>query len=87
MVLDGADGDAQPFGNVCDHRPAGMPGSCRAPNAAFYRPPKASAWVFLPHLGDRLRGMGYIALHNGSASAWRGGKSASSCMDGNPLPR
>ncbi|WP_164547053.1 MULTISPECIES: hypothetical protein [unclassified Mesorhizobium] len=85
MVLDSADGDAQPLGNVCGHswlRARFLPGL-----SVFHRSPWASLWLFLPHLGDRLRGMGYIALHNGSARAWRGGKSALNCMDGNPLPR
>lgn len=57
------------------------------PVVAFYRLPVASLWLFLPHLGDRLQGMGYIALHNGSVRAWRGGESALNCMDGNSLPR
>ncbi|AZN97593.1 hypothetical protein EJ066_10005 [Mesorhizobium sp. M9A.F.Ca.ET.002.03.1.2] len=50
-------------------------------------PAAASVQVFLPHLGDRLRRMGYIALHNESARTWRGGESALNWMDGNPLPR
>ncbi|CAH2398365.1 hypothetical protein MES5069_20069 [Mesorhizobium escarrei] len=44
-------------------------------------------WLFSPHLGDRLWGMAYIALHNGSVGAWRRGRSALNCMDGNSLPR
>ncbi|MGX9178776.1 hypothetical protein [Mesorhizobium sp. BHbdii] len=57
------------------------------PVVAFYRLPGVALWLFLPHLGDRLQGMGYIALHNGSVHAWRGGESALNCMDGNSLAR
>jgi hypothetical protein len=81
MVFDGAESDAQFCAGMLGFLPHGLSG----PFAAV---PRGAVWLFLPHLGDRLRGMGYIALHNESIRAWRrGGESALNCMDGNSLPR
>jgi hypothetical protein len=80
MVFDGAESDAPAL-----RRDARV--LAARPVVAFLPLSRGALWLFLPHLGDRLRGMGYIALHNGSVRAWRGGKSALNCMDGNPLPR
>ncbi|WP_143744525.1 hypothetical protein [Mesorhizobium prunaredense] len=80
MVFDGAESDAQPCAG-CSVLAART--VCRG-----LLPPSGGALgLFLPHLGDTLRGMGYIALHNRSVRAWRGGESALNCMDGNSLPR
>lgn len=55
MVFDGAECDAQPCAGMLGFLPHGL-------SWPLLPPSRGALWLFLPHLGDTLRGMGYI-LH------------------------